>query len=102
MASLHVAFCNLGAVAYGGTVRVIDGESVTSEVITTSGTNAQSAASPAGKPFVRIATDAAAHYVAFGSNPNAQTGTTARYYIPAATVEYFQLDVGNKVAAVTA
>jgi hypothetical protein len=95
MASLHVAFCSHGLVA-------IEGESVVSEVVTTSASNAQSSASTAGKPFVRIATDSTAHYVAFGSNPNAQTGTTARYYMPANSVAIFQINVGNKVAAITA
>lgn len=76
-----------------------DGESVVSEVVTISGTNAQSSAST--QPHVRIGTDAAC-YVAIGANPNAQTGTTARYWMPANSVEYFEIDIGNKVAAITA
>lgn len=101
MASLHVAFCKVGAISYGGTIPVADSETVTSETVTTSASNAQSGAAPAGKPFVRIATDSTAHYVAFGANPDATT-TTGRYYMPANSVEYFQVEIGNKVAAVTA
>lgn len=99
MATLHVTFCEVGFNRFGGLMPMTDGESAVYEALTISGTNAQSSAST--KPHVRIGTDTAC-YVAIGSNPNAQTGTTMRYWLPANSVEYFEIALGNKVAAITA
>lgn len=98
MALVNIAFCEVGFMRWGGMLPITDGESVVSENITPSGSNQQSAA--ATKPHVRVATDTAV-YVAIGANPDATTAT-GRYYMPANSVEYFQVEVGNKVATVTA
>lgn len=98
MASLHVAFVKVGAFVNGGSIPVSDGESCVSETVTTSASNAQSAAGTL--PFVRVVSDVA-HFIAIGSNPDATTATT-RFYLPANTVEYFQIEIGNKVAGITA
>lgn len=99
MASLHVTFCNVGATRFSGLLPITDGESAVSEVVTISGTNAQSSAST--KTHVRVGTDAAC-YIAIGTNPNAESDTTARFWMPANSVEYFEIDLGNKVAGITA
>lgn len=98
MASLHVAFCDVGTRRLGGLLHVADGDSAVSATLTTSGVNTQSAATT--KSHVRVVGDAA-HWIAFGSNPDA-TVTTSRYYLPSGVVEYFELDVNQKIAAVTA
>lgn len=98
MASFYVTFCKIGATQYGHLVPAADSESAVSATLTTSTSNTQSSAGT--QPFVRVVSDAA-HWVAFGSNPDATT-TTGRFYLPANTVEYFQIEVGNKVAAITA
>jgi hypothetical protein len=94
----HIAFCQVGVASRGGAVPVPDGESVVSSAITPSGSNQQSAASQL--PFVRIATDTAI-YVAIGTSPDA-TVTTSRTYMPANCIDYYQIELGNKVAVVTA
>jgi hypothetical protein len=98
MASLHVAFCDVGTVRRGGLLHVADGDSAVSSTLTTSASNTQSAATT--KSHVRVVGDAA-HWIAFGANPDA-TVTTGRYYLPSGVVEYFELDATQKVAAVTA
>jgi hypothetical protein len=98
MASLNVTFCKIGATVHGHMIPVSDSETAVSETLTTSGSNTQSAASTL--TFVRLVSDAA-HWVAIGSNPDATT-TTGRFYLPANTVEYFQIEIGNKVAGITA
>lgn len=100
MATLYVTFCDVGVSGKNGSgmLPMADGERGVSSSMTISGTNAQSGA--ATRNYVRIGTDAAC-YVCFGSNPDA-TVTTGRYWMPANSVEYFQIEKGNKVAAVTA
>lgn len=98
MASLHVAFLDVGTTRYSGLLNIGDADTVVSETLTTSGVNTQSAAST--KSHVRVVGDAA-HWVATGSNPDA-TVTTGRIYLPSGVAEYFEIDKGNKLAAVTA
>lgn len=98
MATLHITSCKVGFHAFGISVPAADGETFVTEALTTSASNAQSAA--VTHNFVRLVSDAA-HYIAIGSNPDATTAT-ARIYLPANVVEYFQIEKGNKVAAVTA
>lgn len=101
---VQFAFCQVG-VGYGSSnIPVPIASSVVSENITSSASNQQTTATaPTGIPEVmcRVATDTAV-YVAFGANPNALTGTTARFYIPANGVEYFRVIPGNKAAVVNA
>ena len=99
MALTYLTFCDVGFIKNGGALPIADGESAVSEAIVPSGSNQQSSAST--KSAVRVATDTAV-YLVFGANPNAATSTTARFYLPASVVEYFQLEIGNKVAVVTA
>lgn len=101
MALTHFAFVQVG-VGYGtGNIPVPVAKTVTSEGITPTTSNQQTAALPSGiaSPMCRVSTDTAV-YVAFGSNPNALTSTTARYFIPANGVEYFHLNPGDKAAVV--
>ena len=97
MALTHIAFCQVGFTKNGCSVPAPDGETAVSEGITPSGSNQQSAA--ADKPMARVATDTAV-YVAIGASPDATTAT-GRFFMPANTVEYFQIEIGNKVAVVT-
>ena len=99
MALTHIAFCTVGVSGFGGSIPVADSEEVVCEGITPSGSNQQSAAST--RSFVRVSTDTAV-YIATGADPNALTSTTARFYMPANSVEYFQIEKGNKVAVVNA
>ena len=98
MSSLFVSFMDVGTTRYSGLLNIGDADTVVSETINTSGVNAQSAA--ATRSHVRVVGDAA-HWVATGSNPDA-TVTTGRIYLPSGVVEYFEIDKGNKIAAVTA
>ena len=104
MALTHFAFCQVG-VGYGqGNIPVPIASSVTSEGIAPSASNQQTTATaPTGIPEVmcRVSTDTAV-YVTFGTNPNALTGTAARFFIPANGVEYFRVNPGNKAAVVNA
>lgn len=97
MALTHLAFCDIGFVKDGTGIPVPDGDSAVSQALTPSGTNQQSSA--ATKPFVRVATDTTI-YVAIAANPDA-TVTGSRFLVLANTVEYFQIDIGNKVGVAT-
>ena len=98
MALTQLAFCRVGSIADGVALPVTNPTGVASEAITPSGSNQQSSAATRG--FVRISTDTAI-YVAFGSNPDATTAT-ARFHMPANSVEWFTVGIGDKVAVVTA
>ena len=104
MALTHFAFCQVG-VGYGqGNIPVPIASSVTSEGIVPSASNQQTTAvAPTGiaEVMCRVATDTAV-YVTFGANPNALTGTAARFFIPANGVEYFRVNPGVKAAVVNA
>lgn len=101
---VQFAFCQVG-VGYGSTnIPVPIASSVTSENITSSASNQQTTATaPTGiaEVMCRVATDTSV-YVTFGANPNALTGTGARFYMPANSVEYFRVNPGNKAAVVNA
>lgn len=97
MALTQITFCKVGFLVFGAALPMTDGESAVTESVTPSGSNQQSSAST--RPHVRIATDTAV-YVAIGASPDA-TVTTARFWMPANSVEYFQIEVGNKVAIAT-
>lgn len=100
MATVYVAFCDVGVTGKNGSgmLPMTDGERVVSSALTITTSNTQSAA--ATRNYVRVGTDTAC-FVAIGANPDATT-TTARYWMPANSVEYFQIEKGNKVAAITA
>lgn len=104
MPATQFAFVQVG-VGYGqGNIPVPIASTVTSETLTPSASNQQTTAvAPTGIPEVmcRVATDTAV-YVTFGPNPNALTGTAARFLIPANGVEYFRVTPGNKAAVVNA
>lgn len=103
MALTQFAFVAVG-VGYGSSnIPVPIASSVTSESKTPSGSNQQTTATaPTGiaEVMCRVATDAAV-YVAFGASPNALTGTSARFLIPAGGIEYFRVAPGDKAAVVT-
>jgi hypothetical protein len=104
MALTHFAFVNVG-VGYGSSnIPVAHMQDCVSEGVVPSGDNQQTTAvAPTGilNVMCRVATDTAV-YVKFGANPNALTGTTARFFIPANGVEYFMVAPGDKAAVVNA
>lgn len=69
-----------------------------SEVVTTSGTSAQSTANTNGALVAMLFSDAA-HYVTIGSNPTAAAGTSV--YLPAGVPLWLRLAMGAKLAAIT-
>lgn len=102
---VQFAFCAVG-VEYSGrsNIPVPVASTVVSENITSSASNQQTTATAPttiADPMCRVATDTPV-YVAFGTNPNALTGTAARFYIPANGVEYFRVNPGHKAAVVNA
>lgn len=100
MALTHFAFGRVGAVTGGSLIPVMLNPPA-AEGIAPSGSNQQTTATSPSGGICRVATDTAV-YVAFGSNPNALSGTGSRYYVPADSVEYFQVSEGHKAAVVTA
>ena len=104
MALTHFAFCQVG-VGFGlGNIPVPVASSVASEGIVPSGSNQQTTlTAPTGIAdlMCRVATDTAV-YVTFGPNPNALSGTAARFFIPANGVEYFRVNPGDEAAVVNA
>lgn len=99
MPTTNVEFIKIGATSFSVPLPINKATSVVSQTFTPSSSNQQSAAAPLA--FVRICTDTAI-YVAFGSNPNAVTSTTARFMMPAGSVDYFEMTIGDKVAICTA
>lgn len=97
MATLQIAFCDLGSSQNGCSIPVSDGTTLVSESISLTSSNQQSSA--ATKPFARLVTDTAC-YVAFGADPDSAT-TTSRVYLPANSPDYFYVGKGNKVGAKT-
>lgn len=101
---VQFAFVQVG-VGYGSSnIPVPIASTVVSENIAPSASNQQTTATaPTGIPEVmcRVSTDVAV-YVTFGADPNALTGTAARFYMPANGVEYFRVNPGNKAAVVAA
>ena len=71
---------------------------VASQKFTISGTTAQSAAFNSATRFVRLQTDTAC-YVIFGSSPTALTAQSMP--LAANAPEYFAVNGGDKVAAIT-
>lgn len=69
----------------------------TTQVVTFT-TTTQSTAFAYNTRFVRVTADADCH-IAYGSNP---TATTSSLRMAAETVEYFGVNPGDKIAAVTA
>ena len=99
---VQFAFCQFG-VGFGlGNLPVPVASSVVSENITSSGSNQQTTATaPTGIADLvcRVATDTAV-YVNFGANPNALTGTAARFFMPICSVQFFRVNPGDKAAVV--
>lgn len=71
-----------------------------SEGIAPSGSNQTTTAVAVENGVCRVATDTSV-YVAFGSAPNALSGTSSRFFVPAGVVEYFVVATGHKAAVVT-
>lgn len=84
----------------GGVGQVLPLHEVTVQAISTSGTSAQSAALQATTRFVRLAPSTAVH-IATGTDPTASSATT---YMPAGTVETFEVQPGAsyKIAVIDA
>jgi len=104
MALTHFTFGQAGRSLHGVQVPAMLTTSFSSEGIVPSGSNQQTtavASSDANAVNVcRVATDTAV-YVSFGANPNAETGTTVRAFLPANAIEYFVVPASSKAAVVT-
>src|SRR5262245_56158048 len=107
MATTQFSFCRVGLFQFGNVTPVVmTGYGVSSESVSVTGSNQQTTAvapeskTGGGYPFCRVATDTAV-YVSFGSNPNALSGTTTRFMVPAGAIEYFAVTPGDKAAVVT-
>lgn len=103
MALTHITFGRADASAGGSLTPAMIAGTFSSEGIVPSGSNQQTtvtAPTSGSIKVCRVATDTAV-YVAFGSNPNASTGTSARAFIPANAVEYFVVNASDKAAVVT-
>lgn len=105
MALTHFTFGQAGQHWNNSQIPAMLSTSFTSEGVASSASNQQTTAtagSDDGVVYVcRVATDTAV-YVAFGSNPNADSGTGTRAYMPAGCVEYFIVPASAKGAVVTA
>jgi hypothetical protein len=100
--AIGFAFCQLGVGFGANALQVPVATSVVSENITPSASNQQTTATaPTGisELMCRVSADTAV-YVAFGTNPNALTGTGTRFHMPAGTIEYFRVRPGDKAAVV--
>jgi hypothetical protein len=93
MATLYIAeFETLGV---GGNLAPMP--PVTEQTRSLSGSSAQSSAFNAKTRYVRLTTDAICS-IAFGANP---TATTSNMRFPANHAEYFAVQPGDKLAAIT-
>jgi hypothetical protein len=103
----HFAFVRVGVLTSHGNVPGLRTYSpISGETITASASNQQTTVTAPDTPsqgevFCRVATTVDV-YVAFGSNPNAETGTGTRFLVPLSAVEYFAVAPGYKAAVVTA
>ena len=104
MALTHFTFGRADASFGGALTPAMIAGTFSAEGIAPTGSNQQTTATaPTGGSIkvCRVSTDTAV-YVAFGSSPNAVTGTTARVYVPANAIEYFVVNASDKAAVVTA
>jgi hypothetical protein len=70
-----------------------------SQVITVSGTSQQSTAFGAGTTIIRIANSSTAHcHYVVGTNPTASLTTSSA--LPINTIEYIQVNGGDKIAVI--
>lgn len=77
------------------------GQPITSETRTTSGTSAQSAATPSNAVIIRIKCITAADRYAYGSNPTAtNTAGDNGHYLAVGDVVDITAVSGNKIAAI--
>lgn len=100
MAVTQFAFGSVRTFVGGALIPAVATTLPTSEAKTPSASNQQTTAAATSRQNIcRVATDTAV-YVAFGASPDA-TVATARYFMPANTVEYFAVIAADKGAVVT-
>ena len=80
----------------GGLVPIAQVPSITTQVITHTGSSVQSAGFDAGARFIRVHTDGICHIVV-GDNP---TATTSNMRMSADQTEYFGVRPGQKLAVI--
>lgn len=101
----HFVFGVAGEASGGwGAIPVLRNDSAVSETIASSGSNQQTTATAPAvgtTPVCLVSTDTAV-YVAFGTNPNASTGTSRRFFMPANSMMGFVVARGDKAAVVNA
>lgn len=81
----------------GGLVPIAQVPSITTQVITHTGSSVQSAGFDANTRFIRVHTDGICHIVV-GDNP---TATTSNMRMSADQTEYFGVRPGQKLAVIT-
>lgn len=104
MTIMQFAFGRMSSQQWGGQVPAIHAGTLSSETVTPTSSNQQTTAvAPSGTApsMCRVSTDIAV-YVAFGTNPNALSGTGTRALLPAGCVDYFAVTPGDKAAVVLA
>lgn len=91
-----------GRLAYTGSgdVPVMDDETIVSEtmaVVSTPSASTATAPNIGGKVGAEVVADAAC-WVSYGTNPDADTDTDSRYYLPANTHHRCMVTAGHKVS----
>lgn len=103
---MPVQFCfgSLMPVVNGNQTPIMDASTFTSETIVASGANQQTTAVAVAASYAvcRVTSSDAAVYVAFGTSPNALSGTGTRALIPSGGFDYFAVTPGQKGAVVLA
>lgn len=98
MATLYISEYTAASFFLSGKELQVTQEPPTAEqTVSISGTSAQSSAFGASTRIIRVHTDAICS-ILVGSNP---TATTAKKRLPADWTEYFAVQPGDKIAAIT-
>lgn len=97
MATAYVSFGKMATTDGDQQGPVVSGAPFFSETVTTSGTSAQSAASP--ESGVAVIFSAAAHYVTVGADPTATSANS--WYQPAGQRIEIKVKAGDKLAFIT-
>lgn len=95
MATLYIS--EYAGIGFGNNQNLPVEPPLAEQTVSVSGTSAQSSAFNASTRFIRVHTDAICS-ILIGSNP---TATTAKKRMAADQTEYFAVNGGDKIAAIT-
>jgi hypothetical protein len=95
MATLYIS--EYSGIGFGSNQSLPQEPPLAEQTVSMSGTSAQSSAFNAATRFIRVHTDAICS-ILIGSNP---TATTAKKRLAADQTEYFAVNSGDKIAAIT-